>query len=160
MAATAARSEAADLELRRLTRVMHDTAVNTLGAVHRWPQQDRDALARRCAADLAILTRAQHREIRRPEDLVASVASRAELLGVDLAVDSGGWGPDLDPGVAAVVGGRGVGGAEQRGQALRPAARLACSGPGTGATVSWWWTIPAADSPQDGIGTPGAGWTR
>ena len=107
MAASAARSETADLELRRLSRVMHDTAVNTLGAVHRWPQQDRDALARRCAADLAILTRAQHREIRHPEDLVASVASRAELLGVDLAVDVGGWGPDLDPGVAAVLEGAG-----------------------------------------------------
>lgn len=107
MAAAAARSEAADLELRRLSRVMHDTAVNTLGAVHRWPQRDRDALARRCAADLAILTRAQHREIRHPEDLVASVASRAELLGVDLAVDAGGWGPELDPGVAAVLEGAG-----------------------------------------------------
>lgn len=107
MAASAARSETADLELRRLSRVMHDTAVNTLGAVHRWPQQDRDALARRCAADLAILTRAQHRAIRHPEDLVASVASRAELLGVDLAVDVGRWGPDLDPGVAAVLEGAG-----------------------------------------------------
>lgn len=107
MAATAARSEAADLELRRLSRVMHDTAVNTLGAVHRWPQQDRDALARRCAADLAILTRAQHREIRRPQDLMASVASRAELLGVDLLVDAHAWGPDLDPAVAAVLEGAG-----------------------------------------------------
>ena len=107
LAATAARSEAADREMRHLTRVMHDTAVNTLGAVHRWPQHDRAALARRCAADLAILTRAQHREIRDPADLVASVVSRAELLGVDLQVQAAGWGPPLDPEVAAALEGAG-----------------------------------------------------
>lgn len=106
-AATAARAEAAERESQRLTRVMHDTAVNTLGAVHQWPQQDRDALAQRCAADLAILARAQHREIRRPEDLVASVVSRAQLLGVDLQVEVARWGPDLDPEVAAVLEGAG-----------------------------------------------------
>lgn len=104
-AAGAARSEAAERELRQVTRLMHDTAVNTLGAVYRWPQEDRGALSRRCATDLAIMTRAQRLQIVDPQDLVASVVDRAAMLGIDVRVHAERWGPPLDPNVGSALEG-------------------------------------------------------
>jgi hypothetical protein len=46
-------------ELRRVQRILHDTVMNTLGAVARFDADDRASVAERCAADLVILQRAE-----------------------------------------------------------------------------------------------------
>jgi hypothetical protein len=110
VAGTAAAVDAAILdgrrrELRRVQRILHDTAMNTLGAVARWDADDRASVAERCAADLAILRRAELSAVHDPSVLLDSVARRAHLLGVALDVSAPAPGPPLPPGVAPALEG-------------------------------------------------------
>jgi hypothetical protein len=92
-------------ELRRVQRVLHDTVMNTLGAVARFDADDRASVAERCAADLVILRRAEWAAVEDPSVVLDSVARRAHLLGVDLDVSAPDPGPALPVGVAAAVEG-------------------------------------------------------
>jgi hypothetical protein len=92
-------------ELRRVQRILHDTVMNTLGAVARLDADDRASVAERCAADLVILRRAEWAAVDDPSVVLESVARRAHLLGVDLDVSAPDPGPALPAGVAAAVEG-------------------------------------------------------
>ncbi len=98
--AAASRAEAGRAELRRVGRILHDTVVNTLCAIHRWTATGRAAVAARCAADLAFLRSVEGAGDAVPEDLLESARARAGLLGLTLDVSpmSGEpLGPALDP---------------------------------------------------------------
>ena len=104
-AALAARAEAGQAELRRVFRLIHDTVMNTLGAVARLASLDRVSVAERCAADLEVLHSVDSRPSRDPASVVRSIRERAGMLG--LSLDSGPIpdGPRLAPGVGEVLEG-------------------------------------------------------
>ena len=93
------------VELRKVQRVLHDTVMNTLGAVARWDASDRNSVAARCAADLAILQRAEMGSADDPGVLLESVVHRAHLLGIDIDLHAPDTGPALPPGVAPALEG-------------------------------------------------------
>lgn len=88
--------EAETREVERVARVLHDTVLNTLGAVRRGvAPADVDALRARCAQDLVELRRMRDRSFDAtgstgvfPERIVRSLASRAEVLALALVVDA------------------------------------------------------------------------
>ena len=92
-------------ELRRVQRILHDTVMNTLGAVARWDASDPAQVATRCAADLAILRRADVAGKEDPGVLLESLGRRANLLGVAMDLLAPDPGPALPPGVAAALEG-------------------------------------------------------
>ena len=92
-------------ELRRVQRILHDTVMNTLGAVARWDASDPALVATRCAADLAILRRADVAGQDDPGVLLESLGRRADLLGVSMDLLAPDPGPALPPGVAAALEG-------------------------------------------------------
>jgi signal transduction histidine kinase len=110
VARTAAEVDAAIMdgrrvELRRVQRILHDTAMNTLGAVARWDDSDPASVAERCAEDLAILRRAGTGGADDSVMVLESIRRRAALLGIDLEVLATAPGADLPPGVAAALEG-------------------------------------------------------
>lgn len=104
-AVDAARLDARRVELRRVQRILHDTVMNTLGAVARWEAADRESVAARCAADLAVLRSADPQAVDDPRVLLESVRRRADLLGVDVDLRAADPGPDLPRGVAPALEG-------------------------------------------------------
>lgn len=108
--AEAAAEQARADEQRQVARVLHDTVVNTLGAIRALPQRDQGRLRVRCAEDLAALDaqvdRVADTAILDPADLLAGLASRASSLGLDLTVAApDGAGPPLAPEVGRALDG-------------------------------------------------------
>jgi signal transduction histidine kinase len=99
------RAEARQGEHRRTARLLHDTVVNTLGAIARWGRADRATVVQRCAADLELLRTVQDTVVGDPRSLMAEVSRRAEVLGVRLEVSVAQVGPPLTADIAeALVG--------------------------------------------------------
>lgn len=101
----AAAQQAQLAEHRRVARTLHDTAINTLGAIRALPVRDTAALRRRCAADLAELDRAWGGP-RTLAELSRGLQVHAGNLGVDLTVEMGGdAAADLPGDVAEAIDG-------------------------------------------------------
>lgn len=81
-----ASQRARTLEARRLARAMHDTVVNTLGAIRRWELADPSAVRSRAAADVELLQTLQRAQVRDLDALIDSLQQRAGLLGLVLHV--------------------------------------------------------------------------
>lgn len=101
----AARVRAGQRELRRVYRLLHDTVVNTLAAVARFPRSAPDVVAARCAADLALLQEPALQPVVDPDQLLDSATRRAALLGLRLDVQVQRRGPLLDEAVATALEG-------------------------------------------------------
>ncbi len=85
-------ARAARDRLQLFARLLHDTVVNTLGAVGRGlPPESKPQLAERCRYDLSRLAAADPVP---PEDLIAFLRERAGALGVSLSIH--GRAPALD----------------------------------------------------------------
>lgn len=100
-----ARAEARKRELRRTARLLHDTVVNTLGAIARWSRADRAAVAERCRADLALLRAAPLGAPRDPAALLDEIRARAEVVGLHLDLTAERLGPGLPAATAEALGG-------------------------------------------------------
>ncbi len=123
------RLRAGQAELARMTRLIHDTVVNTLGAVARLPQLQPGAVAERVRADLRLLDTVERPRTGDPRTLLQGTARHADLLGLSLAVDAREPGPPLDPMVYEALDGAGR-------EGLTNIAKHAGV---TSARVSWAW---------------------
>jgi signal transduction histidine kinase len=148
-----ARVEARQREFRRTSRLLHDTVVNTLGAIARWGRADRATVVRRCRADLDLLRAAQAGPAQDPGGLLDEVRRRAEVLGLHLGVTADPLGPPLADGTAeALVG------------ALAEVLTNVHKHAGvTAATLVWRWdgrsgAVVIADQGRGFAPEPGAGW--
>lgn len=141
----AAADRARTAEQRRLARGLHDTVINTLGAIRALPLRDRQLLTARCADDLAALDRGfsvMRAEGARPggqpvggssglppQVLVSGLVRRATALGLDLQTAGTTSGPDLPAGTAEALDG-----------ALREALLNAAKHSGsTRVSLRWYW---------------------
>lgn len=104
-AALAARAESGQAELRRVLRLIHDTAMNTLGAVARLSGLGKEGVAQRCASDLEVLRSVDARHDRDPQALLSSIGLRAQQLGLSLDMRPAPPGPLLATGVGKVLEG-------------------------------------------------------
>lgn len=100
---SSAQAEAGEIEQRRVIRLLHDTVVNTLGAVARLPQ-DPQTVAQRCQADLELLEQVEAHD-GDPRAILHSAQVRARLLGVQLHVQEDQLGPHLPPRMADAIHG-------------------------------------------------------
>lgn len=78
-------------EVRRTCRQLHDTVVNTLGAIRGLPIGDVDLLRQRCAEDLEKLATAQEPSPS-VNELFNRLSARARLLGLALTITASGIG--------------------------------------------------------------------
>lgn len=101
--AEAAREEARIGEARRLARVLHDTVINTLGAIRALPLRDVALTRRRCAEDLEAIVR-YGRVDAEVTVLLTEAVRRARVLGIDLDVRADSL-PLLPQNVAAALQG-------------------------------------------------------
>jgi signal transduction histidine kinase len=157
-AAEAARLDARRTELRRIGRILHDTVLNTLGAVARLDTGDPAVVAARCAHDLTFLRSVDRIEPDEPAQLLDSIGGRAMLLGVSLDVVAPDPGPLLPTGIGAVLEGAAwealnnvTKHARERRAVLRwdwdgRNGRLVVSDPGPGADGSRAWVDAARTS--------------
>lgn len=140
------------VELRRVQRVLHDTVMNTLGAVARWDASDRDSVAARCAADLAVLQRADVGGADDPGVLLESVGRRADLLGIKIDLLAPDPGPALPRAVAAAL----------EGAAWETLNNISKHARANRAFVDWSWDGHAGRLrlTDAGPGVDGLSWTR
>ena len=92
-------------ELRRISRLMHDTVVNTLCAVQLWEHTDARLLRERSAADLQLLQSMQTQTSTAPSALTAACRQRASLLGLDLSCSVPDDLPELPSDIATAMQG-------------------------------------------------------
>ena len=139
-------------ELRRVQRILHDTVMNTLGAVARWDASDPAKVATRCAADLAVLRRADVAGHDDPGFLLESLRRRADLLGVSMDLLAPDPGPALPAGVAAAL----------EGAAWETLNNIAKHVRDRRAFVDWSWDgrIGSLRLTDAGPGVDGLSWTR
>lgn len=128
-AARVAGLRAGQSEVVRVARLLHDTVVNTLGAVARWPGLDPQDVAERSRADLALLDTIDRPSGGDPQQLLDNVSRRAKLLGLSLRLDVQRLGPDLDPEVADALAGSGR-------EVLTNVTKHAGV---ASAQLTWWW---------------------
>lgn len=82
-------------EVARMSRLLHDTCINTLGAIrYGWGLQHPDTIRERCAADLSTVDEAREDTFRSAStsfaDLTVSMHEAARIVGVSVAVTSSG----------------------------------------------------------------------
>lgn len=152
-AAARARAQARQQEFRRTSRLLHDTVVNTLGAVARWGRADRATVMRRCRADLDLLRAAQAGPAREPGGLLDEVRRRAEVLGVRLDVIAEPLGPPLPDDIAEAL----VGALAEVLTNVHKHAGVA------DATLAWRWdgrdgAVEVVDEGCGFVPEPGTGW--